>query len=154
MENIVTAISMTITIMRSKLGYVASDFEKIMMDKAATLDNSGNYRSSQILSYSRAVGLFIWDMKKINKWSIEDVMGYLHRKNLILKKNKNRLRYNICNKKCKDCNNFESCRRFFADSYRFASLSIRDKKIIPTSADGSVKDLVFSDNTFARVEYN
>lgn len=152
-ENIVTAISMSMTLLRCQLGYSVSNFEKNMMNKAATLDNSGNYRSSQILAYSRSVGLFAWDMKKIKKWSIEDIMTYLHNNNLILKKDKNRLKYNICKKVCKECNELESCKKFFAESYRFASLSIRDNRIVPTSAQGSVKNLVFSNKTFDRVEY-
>lgn len=152
-DKLLTDISVPMIVLRDSFGYSISQSEKDLLVKFSKTDISKNYRSSPNLLYSRAIGLFSWDKIKLNSWTIDDVMIYLHENNLILKKNKKRLKYNICKNECRNCNEKESCRRFFADCFRFAALSIKNKKIVPTSASGSVNNLSFSKNKFDRVLY-
>lgn len=152
-EKLLTDISIPVILLRDSFGYAISQFEKDLLTKFSKTDMSAHYRSSPNLLYSRAVGLFAWDKIKIDKWNIDEVKDYLYSNNLILRKNKKRLKYYICNEECVRCNEKESCRRFFADSFRFAAFSIKEKRIVPSSVSGSVKNLSFTDNIFDRVVY-
>lgn len=152
-DKLLTDISVPMIVLRDSFGYSISQSEKDLLVKFSKTDISKNYRSSPNFLYSRAIGLFSWDKIKLSGWTIDDVMIYLHENSLILKKNKKRLKYNICKNECKICDEKESCRKFFADSFRVAALSIKSNIIVPTSASGSVKNLSFSNNKFDRVLY-
>jgi len=143
-ELLMSNAARALVLLKRRIGLKTSEADRNLLIQASKSDNDENYRING--RYGRAVGILIWDFRRLQGVDVEYAIKFLRNKKLIYRNKE------ICTEICDVCVEKKECERFFKDCYRFACMSILKLKIVATSEKGKSKKKFLSQIKFKRYD--